>query len=109
MKEAAGLAAIAFSVVLAYVIGIHLTESAMAVVIGVMFGVAASIPTSILLILALRQTHGPQQRKDNRKQCQEPIIVVMPPSVAGAQQPMQAISWAEGNRAIVLASEEDVL
>ena len=56
----APLSAIIFAAVLAYVVGLRLSESAMAVVIGVMFGVAASIPTSIILILALRHTQGPR-------------------------------------------------
>ena len=42
---------IVFVATLAYVIGIRLSESAMAVTLGVIFGVAAAIPTSIILFL----------------------------------------------------------
>ena len=75
-----GISSIIFAATLAFVIGIHLSEPAMAVVIGVMFGVAASIPTSIVLILALRQTHGPHpSRSQEMVREGREVIVVMDP------------------------------
>ncbi len=87
MKYSLPIAAIIFAATLAYVVGIRLSESAMAVVIGVMFGVAASIPTSIILILSLRHTQGsrPASRgQDSVTTPQPPTIIVAPPG----SQPM---------------------
>ena len=77
----APLSAIIFAAVLAYVVGLRLSESAMAVVIGVMFGVVASIPTSIVLILALRQTHGlwPARHETPAVREERGVIVVIDP------------------------------
>ncbi len=74
------VAAIVFAGVLAYVVGVRLSESAMAVVIGVTFGVAASIPTSLILILALRRADRdrPDRARDDSR---PPTIVVTPPGM----------------------------
>ena len=76
-----GISSIIFAATLAFVVGVRLSEPAMAVVIGVMFGVAASIPTSIVLILALRQTHGPRPARHETPPVREgrEVIVVMDP------------------------------
>jgi len=44
-----------FAVALAVVIGIRISPDAMAVIIGIVAGVLASIPTSVILVLVLRQ------------------------------------------------------
>jgi len=74
------VAAIVFAATLAYVVGVRLSESAMAVVIGVIFGVAASIPTSIILAIALRRADGdrPHRAWDEPR---PPTIVVTPPGM----------------------------
>ena len=97
MKYSAPIAAVIFAATLAYVVGIRLSESAMAVVIGVMFGVAASIPTSIVLILALRHTHGPRPSRSQEtvNTPQPPTIIVTPPGTQPMIGPRHA--WPEAN------------
>ena len=53
MKRLVVIAAVAFAVGLAVVVGNRMSADAMAVVVGVACGVIASVPTSLLLIWAL--------------------------------------------------------
>lgn len=50
---------LAFGVALAAIIGQRMTTDAMAVVVGVAVGVAASVPTSLLLVALLRRERRP--------------------------------------------------
>ncbi len=93
MKGWGPLAGIIFAATLAYVIGIRLSESAMAVVIGVIFGVAASVPASLILILALRNTPA-RRPADKPTQPQQPTIIVAPPMPT--QMPGQPGWYAQG-------------
>jgi hypothetical protein len=99
MKKLLALSIIAAGVTLAVVIGQRMSTDAMAVVIGVVFGVAASIPTSLLVVAATRgrrePTHlsGPDPRPpaiDSRPQ----IYVVTPPTYAGDGQ---AAPWLQSS------------
>jgi hypothetical protein len=54
MRRTLGLAVVAGGVVLAIIVGQRMSTDAMAVVLGVVFGVAASIPTSLLIVAATR-------------------------------------------------------
>ncbi len=54
MKKLLGFSLLAASVTLAIIIGQRMSTDAMAVAIGVVFGVAASIPTSLLIVAATR-------------------------------------------------------
>ena len=54
MRRIIGLAVVAGGITLAIVVGQRMSTDAMAVVIGVVFGVAASIPTSLLIVAATR-------------------------------------------------------
>ncbi len=84
MRRLLGLGFIAFLVALAIVIGQRMSTDAMAVVIGVVFGVIASIPTSLLIIAATRRSAA--ERSSGERSYPEryvpPVIVVSP----GAQQ-----------------------
>lgn len=55
MKKLIVPALLAFGVTLAVIIGQRMSTDAMAVVIGVAVGVAASVPTSLLLVALLRR------------------------------------------------------
>ena len=97
MRLIIGLAIVAGGVTLAIVIGQRMSTDAMAVVIGVVFGVAASIPTSLLVVAATRgrrelsHLSGPDPRPpaiDSRPQ----IYVVTPPAHAGGGQ---AAPWLQ--------------
>lgn len=73
------LLAVVFVVTLAIVVGKRMSAEAMAVVVGIVCGVAASIPTSVLLLLAVSRRE--RQSQDNRSQAgmersYPPVVVV---------------------------------
>ena len=72
--------ALAFVVALAVMVGLRMSTEAMAVVMGVIFGVAASIPTSLLIVAVTRhfQERELQDRQRYRERVQPPVIVVNP-------------------------------
>ena len=80
MKGWEPLAGIVFVAVLAYVIGIRLSESAMAVTLGVIFGVATAIPTSILSLAVLRDALERRPRSERAR----PVIYVLSPDATRA-------------------------
>ena len=55
MKKFVFFVGMSFAVAMAVVIGLRLSPDAMAVIIGIICGVLASIPTSIILVWVLRQ------------------------------------------------------
>jgi hypothetical protein len=86
-----------FGVTLALVIGQRMTTDAMAVVLGVAVGVAASVPTSILLVAlvrrAQRETGGrlePAQAAYALPTQQQPNIIVLNPGDMLGQRNGQA-------------------
>lgn len=99
MKKLLALSTIAAGVTLAIVVGQRMSTDAMAVVVGVVFGVAASIPTSLLIVAATRGRResihlpGPDPRPpaiDTRPQ----IYVVTPPAQASG---WQAAPWLQND------------
>ena len=78
------IAAIIFAATLAYVVGVRLSESAMAVVIGVLFGVAASIPMSLVLVFALQRGSACRESRGSSGP-QQPTIIVAPPAIPSHQ------------------------
>jgi hypothetical protein len=87
MKRTLAIIGAAFAVALAVVIGNRMSADAMAVVVGVVCGVLASIPTSLLLIWALgRRGYGANaegQARNNTGTHYPPVIVVNPGSGYG--------------------------
>jgi hypothetical protein len=81
LKVLAALVIVAFSVTLAAVIGQRLSDQAVSILAGAVCGVAASIPTSLLIIWVSRR----QQESDRRPErhtpgIYPPVVVVQPPS-----------------------------
>lgn len=64
MSKAVGLAIMAAGVALAVVIGQRMSTDAMAVVVGVVVGVFASIPTSLLVMAAMRRGQPSYDRRE---------------------------------------------
>ncbi|MCD6291017.1 MAG: hypothetical protein J7M34_10985 [Anaerolineae bacterium] len=85
MKRVLSLGIILFLTVLAVVIGKRMSTDAMAVVIGVIFGVAASIPTSLLIMATTRRSSEarPPAGRPPYDGYSPPVIVISP----NAQQP----------------------
>lgn len=55
MRKYFMFAGIVFAISLAVVVGLRMSADAMAVIIGIMFGLLASVPTSVILVWVLRQ------------------------------------------------------
>jgi hypothetical protein len=97
--------AAAFGVTLAVIIGLRLDQAALAAVVGVICGIGASIPTSVLVVSVLRWREA-GLREDGRSrsratwerrrvqsamaQSAPPVLVITAP---GAPQPRQATNW----------------
>ncbi len=82
MRRLIGLSLLAGIVTLAIIIGQRMSTDAMAVMIGVVFGVAASIPTSLLIALAARGNRRPDppyRRDDYQPSPPAPQIYVVSP------------------------------
>ena len=80
-KRVLAAVGLVFVAVLAVIVGQRMSTDAMAVVIGVIFGVAASIPTSLLVVGVTRrvQERGMmEERRRYRERAQPPVIVVSP-------------------------------
>jgi len=99
MSKAVGLAIVAAGVALAVVIGQRMSTDAMAVVVGVAVGVMASIPTSLLVMAAMRRAQPGYTRpeRDERPSVApppaQPQIYIVNPG-AGPGQP--AAPWLTG-------------
>ncbi len=87
LKQIALIVGLAFAVTLAVMIGKRMSTEAMAVVIGIVCGIAASIPTTGLLMMVLARRDR-QKDEDNgrlpRQGAYPPVVVIQ----GGAPQPM---------------------
>jgi hypothetical protein len=98
MKKIIGFGFVAFLVTLAIVIGQRMSTDAMAVVIGVVFGVAASIPTSLLVMAATRRSHAAERPTNDHWMAERyappPVIVLNSGGLpqAGWQQAANALA-----------------
>ncbi len=93
MRRLIGLTVLVAAVAMAVVIGQRMSTDAMAVAVGVVFGVAASIPTSLLVVAATRgrRDEGYRPRREElRPPPPAPQIYVVNPGT----QPGQAnVPW----------------
>jgi hypothetical protein len=101
--------AAAFGVTLAVIIGLRLDQAALAAVVGVICGIGASIPTSVLVVSVLRRREAQDTRREaahdgrlrsraegerwrvRREMAQSPPVLVI--TAPGASQPRQAATW----------------
>lgn len=84
MRRVVGLSLIAFVVALGIVVGNRLSAEAMAVVVGIVCGVLASVPTSILLLIMVRRMTNDSSQRSPQQQHQYPPVIVINPN-AGQQ------------------------
>lgn len=89
MKKFIYAVGVAFTVALAVVIGVRLSPDAMAVIIGIICGVLASIPTSVILVWALRQRdkQAEVEMSPGRYGNYPPVVVVNGQGTNGYGQP----------------------
>jgi hypothetical protein len=82
---------IAFGAVLTAVIGVRLERFALTVVVGVVCGVGASLPISILIVVWMRKRNRNREMEIRRSSAQAPpVVVVAPPH---STQPGQRSKW----------------
>lgn len=92
MNRLVALAVLAFSIALAFLIGQRLSDQAMAVIVGSVIGVAASLPmTAIVLWLTLRQREIVRQsssysRSDAPPRDETPRMIIVQPQPYAAPQ-----------------------
>src|SRR5512143_1132613 len=69
---------LAFAVALAVVVGRRMSAEAMAVVVGIVCGVAASIPTSVLLLVVLTRRERSREMADSQANLRSypPVVVI---------------------------------
>jgi hypothetical protein len=94
MRKAAITILLAFAVTVAVVVGNRMSAEAMAVVIGVVCGVAAAIPMSLLILLVSRrrdrrvEDYRPHGQPTGRDRAYPPVVVIQGGSPApGHLQP----------------------
>ncbi len=89
LKLFAGLAAMAFAVTLALIVGKRLSDEALSVLAGAVCGVGAAIPTSLIVVAVSRRQEEPRRRERQHPMPQQgsypPVVVVTPQS--GQQWP----------------------
>ena len=93
------VAGVAFAVALAVVIGTRMSADALAVVVGIVCGVLASIPTSAILVWVLRQRDKQldAQLGQGRPFSQyPPVVVVNGQGTNGAATPFPSTALAAG-------------
>jgi len=105
MKNGLILAGIAFAVALAYIVGSRLSDEAMAVVVGAVCGISASIPVTIGLVIASSNHWG---RNDaprevgydyaSQRFMPQPPVIIMPQS---PQMPMPSPYGFPSNQYVV--------
>lgn len=83
MKKLIALIVVAFAVTLAVVVGNRMSTDAMAVVVGIVCGVGASIPTSLLIMTVVSR----REAKEERGQASFPPVVIVNPGNQMGQAP----------------------
>lgn len=79
----------AFFIALAVVLGQRMSVDAVGVVVGIVFGVFASIPSSLILVAAMRRASASAPREAASPSYPQPPVIVVNP---GGQQPQ---SWQQ--------------
>lgn len=92
MKKVMALVLVAFVVTLAVVVGQRMSVDAMAVVVGVVCGVAASIPTSLLVLLATRRREQVEAQPRQMGPGYPPVVIVNPGMQTGMGLPGQGMA-----------------
>ena len=94
LRQSGILGAVAFGVALAVIIGVRLEQAALAALVGVVCGVGASIPTSLLIVAVLRRRDTQEQKRtrsaEQQLARQPQVVVVAPPAAPQLPQPA---SW----------------
>ncbi len=96
LKQVGVTLGLIFAITLAIVIGKRMSTEALAVVVGVVCGVAASIPTSLLLLVAISRRERQNAEEAWRRAGQgnqPPVVVIQGGSPQALPQGPQAGYW----------------
>ena len=114
MRKYMVLTGILFIITLAVVVGFRLSADAMAVVVGIILGLLASIPTSIMLIWMLRQRDRQFEVQFGQGrglgQPMPPVVVVngqIPNGYQGGSTPNLLPSSISGGREFKIIGQEN--
>lgn len=83
-----GLGIAVFAAALGVMVGHKLSSEAMAVIVGVVLGVVATLPVSVLLVVVLRKATQRPEPQQQSQQAYPPVVVVgTVPQLSGPQRP----------------------
>lgn len=116
LKHIVTVIGLAFAITLAVMIGKRLSAEAMAVVVGIVCGMLASVPASLLLLLVLgREGHGREGRREPENRAYPPVVIVqggtpqaLPPGMQPGYWPMSAPGM-QGERTFQVVGGDDLL
>jgi hypothetical protein len=104
--------ALAFCGVFAIVVGVRLEQAALTAIVGVICGVAASIPTSLLVVGLMHKRDDKRYRRDLKHANQPHVVVVAPQSLPQTQQqgtwPVEYTLPVPGQRQFSIIGEDEV-
>jgi hypothetical protein len=113
IKQLVALLTVAFVVSLGVVVGTRMSSDAIAVLAGVLAGVAASIPTALLLMVVTRRRDQEVEPYDEPARSSPPVIVVAPGGISQPQlpypmaYPYQGPAPARGRQFRVMGLDEE--
>jgi hypothetical protein len=96
LKQVLLVVGLVFAITLVVVVGKKMSAEAMAVVVGVVCGVAAAIPTSILLLVVFTRRdrqHQSEMESRSRQQASPPVVVIQGGAPQALPQGPQAGYW----------------
>ncbi len=93
MKNGLIVAGVAFAVALAYVVGSRLSNEAIAVVVGAVCGISASVPVSIALVIASSNHWGKREEPNEPYYDPSPRRYMPQPPVIIMTQPQQQMPY----------------
>jgi hypothetical protein len=76
MKRVLLFIGVAFAITLAVIFGTRISPDALAVIVGVILGIAASVPTTLLVIFILTRRQGLQSGIQPQTPSQPPVVII---------------------------------
>ena len=113
IKQMVAAGGLVFAVTLAIIVGKQMTTEAMAVVIGVVCGVIAGIPTSILLLVALSRRDSVRAREETAARqmpgAYPPVVVIQGGGMQPQQPALNSGYWPAPNAAPLVSRQFHVV
>jgi hypothetical protein len=76
MKRGLLFIGVAFGITLAVIFGTRISPDALAVIVGVILGIAASVPTTLLVIFVVSRRQGLQSGIQPQTPSQPPVVII---------------------------------